>query len=217
MSRGWLTPDDLPSTLTCVRVFLPNGDEYADALRGALFLLELAYNWEQFGSETPADVAQLWTDANYQTYKWRPCVPAGIISHYGGRIVPDGYLKCDGSSYDPDDYPELFEAIGYNFGGSDPGDFDVPDLNDRYNKTTNDANGIGYTEGINLHSMNTNQMPAHSHTVDASIVLAAPGALPVYGPGALPLFSTNNTGGDGNQTNMPDTMRLLGIISTGKP
>lgn len=43
-------------------------------------------------------------------------VPAGTIIAYGGSTVPDGWLYCDGSSYDPAAYPELAAAIGDSWG-----------------------------------------------------------------------------------------------------
>jgi hypothetical protein len=44
--------------------------------------------------------------------------------------VPGNWIICDGRSLDKNDYPELFLAIGYNFGGSGD-DFNIPDLRGR--------------------------------------------------------------------------------------
>ncbi len=53
--------------------------------------------------------------------------PPGMITGFGGLFSPSGWAGCDGSSYSATQYPQLFNAIGYRFGGS--GDaFNVPDL-----------------------------------------------------------------------------------------
>lgn len=41
--------------------------------------------------------------------------PIGTIKIFGGITLPDGYLWCDGTEYNKDDKPSLFNAIGYRF------------------------------------------------------------------------------------------------------
>ena len=55
----------------------------------------------------------------------------GCITPYLGTKdnIPNGYLIADGASYKTTDYPELFNIIGYTYGGSD-GTFNVPNLCD---------------------------------------------------------------------------------------
>lgn len=43
-------------------------------------------------------------------------VPVGAIVAYAGSIAPTGWLKCDGSIYDPLVYVELGDLIGTNYG-----------------------------------------------------------------------------------------------------
>lgn len=45
-------------------------------------------------------------------------IPTGTILNYGGTVAPEFYLLCDGSSYLVSDYQNLFDIIGYSFGGS---------------------------------------------------------------------------------------------------
>ena len=40
-----------------------------------------------------------------------------------------GWLECDGSTLAAADYPELFDVIGYTYGGSGA-DFDLPTIAD---------------------------------------------------------------------------------------
>ena len=55
--------------------------------------------------------------------------PVGVIQAFSGNTIPRGFLLCDGASYKTTDYPELFDIIGYTYGGSD-GTFNVPNLCD---------------------------------------------------------------------------------------
>jgi len=53
--------------------------------------------------------------------------PIGAITQRPGIIVPLGYLACNGASVSKLTYPELFEIIGYSFGGSG-NNFSVPNI-----------------------------------------------------------------------------------------
>jgi microcystin-dependent protein len=45
-------------------------------------------------------------------------VPAGAVMAFAMPTAPAGWLICDGSTVAKDDYPTLFAAIGYTYGGS---------------------------------------------------------------------------------------------------
>lgn len=62
-------------------------------------------------------------DKNFST------APIGTVLAYIGQTAPRGYLLADGASYKTTDYPELFNIIGYTYGGSDD-TFNVPNLCD---------------------------------------------------------------------------------------
>lgn len=53
--------------------------------------------------------------------------PIGAVTQRPGIIVPLGYLACNGASVSKLTYPELFEIIGYSFGGSG-NNFSVPTI-----------------------------------------------------------------------------------------
>jgi len=55
-------------------------------------------------------------------------VPAGSIMAYGGAVPPDGWLLCNGETVSSSKYPELFAAIGTNWGTGGSGSFNLPDL-----------------------------------------------------------------------------------------
>lgn len=68
-------------------------------------------------------------------------ISMGMIALYAGDLSIDanlkalndsGWLLCDGGLYSSDDYPELFSAIANTNGGNSSGNFNVPDLRDRF-------------------------------------------------------------------------------------
>lgn len=57
---------------------------------------------------------------------------AGVIQMFGGETPPPGWLICDGSTVSRTTYPELFDAIGINWGEGDGSTtFNLPDLRGR--------------------------------------------------------------------------------------
>lgn len=107
-------------------------------------------------------------------------LPAGIIWPYGGTAAPTGFLLCYGQSLGTGAYPNLFAAIGYNFGGAGA-NFNAPDLRGRViagidnmggvsasrltATTINNPNAMGGTGGFETITLSTSQMPAHTHPV----------------------------------------------------
>lgn len=56
--------------------------------------------------------------------------PVGSIVIHAGSSAPTGWLVCDGASYSTVTYSNLFNSIGYQFGGSGTS-FNVPNLKGR--------------------------------------------------------------------------------------
>lgn len=69
-------------------------------------------------------------------------VPIGVVLPYGGFIAPKGglWLLCDGSVFDPVEYPVLYGVIGTGFGGSAIAPL-LPNMLGKY--------GFGYQAGVN--------------------------------------------------------------------
>ncbi|WP_292418961.1 phage tail protein [Mesorhizobium sp.] len=61
-------------------------------------------------------------------------VAAGTMINWGGPLsaLPANWLLCDGSAYDIDDYPNLYAAIGTQYGGDGETSFNVPDLTNAF-------------------------------------------------------------------------------------
>ncbi|MBK1835054.1 tail fiber protein [Roseibacillus ishigakijimensis] len=113
--------------------------------------------------------------------------PAGSITAFGGAAenVPDGWLLCDGTALDSDDYPTLHQAIQTAWGngttgpGATPGetDFNLPDLRGRFLRGVSgesdrdpDKNSrveirAGANAGNFVGSAQLSQMQSHQHFI----------------------------------------------------
>ena len=106
---------------------------------------------------------------------------SGEIKAYAGSTEPVGWIFCDGTSYDGSQatYARLFAAIGTTYGGSGS-TFNVPDMRGRVmvspdnmggsaaSRITSNAAAVGATGGAETHTLQTSEMPDHTHTGGAS-------------------------------------------------
>lgn len=83
-------------------------------------------------------------------------MPPGCIMSFGMGTPPAGWIVCNGASYSTSSYQELYNAIGYTWGGSG-GSFNVPDLRGEFlrgwaNGTSNDPDAANRNGGDNVGS-----------------------------------------------------------------
>jgi len=137
----------------------------------------------------------------------------GLMSLYAGSTAPSGWLLCDGASVAVATYQDLFNNIGYTYGGSGA-NFNLPNLSDRFvfgvdSMQTSTANRIsqanagsapilGNTGGYSSITLTSAQSssPPHSHTFSSTYTVG-------YGPGvqgpsgydaSTPAGAPNNSG-----------------------
>jgi microcystin-dependent protein len=103
-------------------------------------------------------------------------MPVGTILPYGGDTAPDGWLLCDGTSYDGSsgsEYEELFNAIGITFGGSGA-TFNVPDLRGIFmrgagtNEKLSRANGTSFSGTLGAYQNDKFQGHIQKVTINGS-------------------------------------------------
>lgn len=157
------------------------------------------------------------SDAFLETWqksvKWERCMPVGSIIYFAAATAPDGFLVCDGASYDTDDFSELFDAIGYLWGGSGS-DFNTPDLREVFPLGAGGSVSVADSGGEKEHQTTVSEMPSHDHSLDAVIIPSAPaGVTPTYGYNAIALLATNSRGGGQAHNNMPPYVALLPVIA----
>lgn len=87
-------------------------------------------------------------------------VPVGTVIYYAGINLPSEEWKwTNGESLNKQDYPELFNAIGYTYGGGGS-QFNLPDTRDEFIRSTGSTNTLGSKTKdtmkkveLNLHSI----------------------------------------------------------------
>ena len=68
-------------------------------------------------------------------------IPVGTVIYYAAAVTPIGWLKCDGSLVSKNSFPQLFNKIGYTYGGSG-NDFRLPDLRGEFLRGWDDSRGV---------------------------------------------------------------------------
>lgn len=100
----------------------------------------------------------------------------GEIRMFGGNYAPDGWAFCNGQLLPISEYEALFSLIGTTYGGDGVSTFAVPDFRGRIpvsqgrNPLTNTNFLMGGKAGTESVTLSTQQLPAHTHSVNVSSV-----------------------------------------------
>lgn len=168
--------------------------------------------------------AKLKSGGNYQTITEEPLrtvpyantagngVPVGSVVAFGGNTVPLGWLLCDGKSVLKTDYPNLFNLIGYAYGGSGAS-FNLPDYRgvflsgmDASESDTLDTSKHTYTTAAPRNRFTVTESQ-HNHSYikyqvdyngDLNTIQALTGKY--NSDGSFPTGATNTFGPDGAHT-----------------
>lgn len=103
-------------------------------------------------------------------------IPAGTILPFAGDVsnMPSGFLLCDGAQLDTNTYHDLFQAVGYAWGGAN-NMFNLPDLRGQFlrgadlgsggdpNAAARTAMNPGGNTGGNVGSVQSDQFAEHNH------------------------------------------------------
>jgi microcystin-dependent protein len=139
-------------------------------------------------------------------------------------------MLCDGRAISRTTYPDLFTAIGTNYGAGDGSTtFNIPDLRGRFVLGT--GAGIGLTNralaasgGEETHQLTIGELASHTHIQNAhshTYQAVNTGATAIYAAGAGPVGTINtgsttavnqNTGGDTAHNTMPPFLVITYII-----
>jgi len=226
----YLTPDTAPADTVCWTLVIPNAIDWLALVSGALLELGEAYNWEQFGTETPIVTAQIFRDMlDNALFKIGTCRVIGEIVCFAGPTssITD-WLPCDGASLLRADYPDLFASIGTIYGSADGSHFTLPDLRGRTVVGVGSGSGLtprtlGDSFGEETHTLVTSEQASHSHN-DAGHVHAESTAIPALSaaivgvpiPSAVPGIGVtgssnailDSSGGDGGHNNIQPSLSL---------
>ncbi len=145
----------------------------------------------------------------------------GEVRMFGGNFAPRGWAFCNGQLLSIAQNNALFALIGTTYGGDGQTTFALPNLRSRVPMHMGNGAGttatIGEMGGVESVTLTTNQIPNHTHTLQASTatgtsaapagnVLAASNAVKVYKAGtpanALAAQAMTNSGGNQPHNNI---------------
>lgn len=199
--RGWLTPNDIPVNTVCRVLRIPDSLDWIAPVTGAILALQDTFNWEQFGTLTPEEVTERYSQMvnEFLDAGFSNCM-IGVVFPYVTNDPPNGALPCDGSSFLRVDYPQLYGELADEF-IVDADTFVTPDLRSRVIVGVGEGAGLSdYTVnqqgGEETHALTETENATHTHTdtghvhsyqpPGASGLALAPGELPIALPNIIP-------------------------------
>jgi microcystin-dependent protein len=92
----------------------------------------------------------------------------GEIRLFAGSYAPEGWLLCDGSSQQINQYDTLYLLLGTMYGGDGQTTFNLPDLRSRIPLGISSVYAQGTMDGVESVTLNNATMPGHTHTLFGS-------------------------------------------------
>lgn len=141
---------------------------------------------------------------------------------YSAASLGSNWLRMDGSGLSTSSYPDLFDCLGYTYGGSGA-TFYLPNLDGKFILSAGNLGsgypGIGASGGEISHTLTTPEMPNHRHQIDA-YADSASGSIVVRsartGGGVQGSPYTSYVGGGQPHNNMPPYNAYWAMIKARK-
>jgi microcystin-dependent protein len=92
----------------------------------------------------------------------------GEIRMFAGNFNPAGWMFCEGQLLPISEYDTLFELIGTTYGGDGQETFGLPDLSSRVPVHQGNGVNMGEQNGAESVTVAYQQIPTHTHAVQAS-------------------------------------------------
>ena len=96
----------------------------------------------------------------------------GEIRIFAGNFNPNGWMFCDGALLPISEYETLFNLIGTTYGGDGQSTFALPDLRGRVPIHVGSGFIQAESGGVETVTLNTQQIPSHTHAFLASTSVA---------------------------------------------
>lgn len=99
----------------------------------------------------------------------------GEIRMFAGNFAPSGWAFCNGQVLPIAENEVLYALLGTTYGGDGQTTFALPDLRGRLpihqgTSSTGTSYSLGQTGGSETVSLSVNQLPSHTHVVNATDV-----------------------------------------------
>lgn len=200
---------------------MPDCAWFNEHVANSLWSLTREDNWEKAGD---VDVSDAIEAAGLLMESFTSMV--GAIFAVAWADIPDSFLVCDGSVYERADYPALYGVLDNVF-IVDADTFSVPDLSGRVAIGESSGFAIGEFGGEIEHTLDSGEMPSHSHTdlghthVEGNAIAAvaqipvvpSPAAIPGVGVTGSGAANLTNTGGGNPHNNMQPYSTVRYVIA----
>jgi microcystin-dependent protein len=90
----------------------------------------------------------------------------GDVKMSAAATPPTNWALCDGSVIPITQWPALYTAIGFKFGGNGTTTYALPNLNNKFPLGAGASVALGATGGEATHLLTQAEMPAHAHGVN---------------------------------------------------
>ena len=87
----------------------------------------------------------------------------GEIRMFAGKFAPAGWVFCEGQLLPIEEYEELFQLIGTNFGGDGQSNYAMPDLRARIPIHQGNGFGVAQDGGAEEVTLTDRTIPEHGH------------------------------------------------------
>ncbi len=94
------------------------------------------------------------------------------IRMVGFNFPPRGWAFCDGQILPINQNQSLYSLLGTMYGGDGRTSFALPDLRGRVPIHVSSGHQQGQKSGEEMHTLSTNEMPQHTHNIQASAAAA---------------------------------------------
>jgi len=91
-----------------------------------------------------------------------------FVTSIDAQGIPPGWAECDGQTLLIADNQELFNVLGTTHGGNGVTTFELPDMRGRMLMGSGPNHPVGDTGGVVSVTLTPNQIPSHTHTLQAS-------------------------------------------------
>lgn len=180
-------------------------------LGDALGILIDPNSWEEIEDSVGDVVGAAWDmlDMYYQNSL------VGQVTHFIAE-APAGWLEFDGSTYDKDDYPELYAKLPDAWTTST--EFSLPDAEGVFLNGVGQAGTIAEEGGANSYELTEAQLPSHSHlyTPPTLTIEAETPTTPLPTAGIGTPTQTGTTGSGETIDNRPTFLTLVVAIYAGR-
>jgi len=172
----YITPEQPPESFDSVRLFFPHEQTWLAIFLGQWDALSYTSLYEQTTGVSAEYAAQVFSNLWSGLTERETVMFVGMIVPAARSTQPnDSWLPCDGTAYQIEQYPALYNAIGDTFGDDGAGTFRVPDMRGRVPIAAGQGSGLtnrslAAVGGEETHQLTTGEMPAHTHAITYAVL-----------------------------------------------